>query len=672
MISIVVYGRNDAHGYNLHKRAALGINCMAEILSHATDEILFVDYNTPDDYPTFPEAIADTLTSNAIARLRVLRVRPAIHDRVKARTHLKAVEPVARNVAVRRSNPANRWILSTNSDMILAPREPWTSLDEIVGDLPNGFYHIPRFEVPESMWEGFDRAEPLRVIDRIRSLGRTMALNEVIFSVDFIKYDGPGDFQLIARDDLFRIHGFNEEMLLGWHVDSNIAKRLHLIYGAVGDLADRIRGYHCDHTRQATPSHERPWLANDWGAFVEDVIEPALPRQAESWGCAGDDIEEISLSRSAHQVYVESLDAVLGDGDVEPLPVRYTPESFDQSGYDPRHVVPFLMDLFSALPRVWNVAWLGAGRDVFELFCGLWERMGFRGHVLFDDQSASLLAEPRAFVKRVSAAVFEQQANVFVFAFGASSSELSDPLKAHGSGWRLLDDVTDACVSRRLIDVAARERARIAQGSAPRRFICVNAVHNRYEALVRREIAAAVTPFATRLRHGFVVPGALRQPPDADDALPAAAWIDEAVDVLEHAVAGPGGRRTEKEIVAPFGQRGYVLQSVPYERLFPGEYELVIQLRPRSPLTLLACLRPVIVEIVGGDGYLAREQLSYVLRRRLHVRFTVPIERRDGLSGVEVRLFRGRFADFVVTGLQLWKRNRHSPRAVAGIKGASE
>ena len=57
MISIVLYGRNDNYGYNLHKRAALSFNCMAEVLQEEGDEILFVDYNTPDDFPTFPEAI---------------------------------------------------------------------------------------------------------------------------------------------------------------------------------------------------------------------------------------------------------------------------------------------------------------------------------------------------------------------------------------------------------------------------------------------------------------------------------------------------------------------------------------------------------------------------------------------------------------------------------------
>ena len=134
MISIVLYGRNDNYGYNLHKRAALSLNCMAEVLTDPSDEILFVDYNTPDDFPTFPEAIQDTLTKRAREILRILRVRPRIHERFKSKTHLLALEPIARNVAVRRSSPSNRWILSTNTDMIFVP-QGGRSLSEIAREL---------------------------------------------------------------------------------------------------------------------------------------------------------------------------------------------------------------------------------------------------------------------------------------------------------------------------------------------------------------------------------------------------------------------------------------------------------------------------------------------------------------------------------------------------------
>ena len=71
MISLIIYGRNDSYGYNLQKRAAISFNCFAEILSDPDDEIIFVDCNTPNDLPTFAEAIYDILTPRAKALLRV-------------------------------------------------------------------------------------------------------------------------------------------------------------------------------------------------------------------------------------------------------------------------------------------------------------------------------------------------------------------------------------------------------------------------------------------------------------------------------------------------------------------------------------------------------------------------------------------------------------------------
>jgi len=164
MISVILYGRNDSHGYNLPKRATISINCIAELLGDEGDEILFVDYNTPNDLPTFIEAIYDTLTARAKSRLRVFRVRPELHTRLVERTHLSALEPHSRNIAIRRSNPQNRWILSTNTDMIFLPREGVASLADAVRDLPDAQYIVPRFDLPEPLWESFPRTDPDAVI----------------------------------------------------------------------------------------------------------------------------------------------------------------------------------------------------------------------------------------------------------------------------------------------------------------------------------------------------------------------------------------------------------------------------------------------------------------------------------------------------------------------------
>ena len=119
MISIITYGRNDNYSYNLVKRTAFSFNCLAEVMNDENDEILFVDYNTPDHLPTLPEAIWDTLTEKALARVKVIRISREIHEKIKGDSPLPILENVSRNAAIVRSNPANRWMLSTNPDVLL-------------------------------------------------------------------------------------------------------------------------------------------------------------------------------------------------------------------------------------------------------------------------------------------------------------------------------------------------------------------------------------------------------------------------------------------------------------------------------------------------------------------------------------------------------------------------
>src|SRR5262249_32503379 len=154
----------------------------AEALSEPEDEILFVDYNTPNDLPTFIEAIYDTLTDKAKSRLRVFRIRPELHARLVGRTHLAALEPHSRNIAIRRSNPRNRWVLLTNTDMIFIPRDKGPGLSDAVRDLPDALYILPRFELPEPLWESFPRGDPAWVMQACEELGLKLHLNEIALS----------------------------------------------------------------------------------------------------------------------------------------------------------------------------------------------------------------------------------------------------------------------------------------------------------------------------------------------------------------------------------------------------------------------------------------------------------------------------------------------------------
>ena len=639
MISIVLYGRNDSYGYNLHKRAALALNCMAEVLTHPADEILFVDYNTPDDFPTFPEAIADTLTRNASERLRILRVRPSVHARVKDATHLVAIEPIARNVAVRRSNPENRWILSTNTDMIFVPRTA-ASLSDIAATLGPGYYHLPRFEIPESVWEGFDRRDPAAVIARVGELGRTMFLNEIVYGAESIKYDAPGDFQLILRDDLCRIHGFDEQMLLGWHVDSNIARRLFLIYGVVGDVVDRIFGYHCDHTRQVTPMHRHKAPSNDLKRFIADVQQPDLTGQSLSWGCPDDEIEELRLTESASRVYVRALGSVLyGEWD-HPVEARYTPDSFGETAYDARHVLPFLMDLFVSLPRGVTVGWIGARADTFRMFAHAWRALGFGGRLLVDAWSAPLLPEEIPGVEMVGTLKIADAADVLVFDFGLPSDAHEPPGRVAANP-DAVDAAADTLLREAFHELVDAERARQRAGAAARRVLCLDAVHNHYEWIVQREIGAASTPFAARLRHGYVTRESLQ---DRWSASP-------SIEFLDVMTVGEGGVRSASGVAAPSGRRGYLVTG-PNEEFPPGHYEVTFSFGFGGPLVMAGMLRRVVAEVVAGSECLVQQRIN-PLARRVTLAFTVSRECADRRGVVEFRILRGRMIHFALTSVRV-------------------
>ncbi|MBI3236571.1 MAG: hypothetical protein HYZ48_02535, partial [Chlamydiales bacterium] len=222
MLSVLLYGRNDDHGYNYHKRLALSLNAIAHSLTDPEDEILFTDYNTSDDLPTLLEAIDDTLTEKAKSLIRIFRVRPEMHKQLST-SSLPLIEPIARNVALLRSRPSNRWILSTNPDMLFVPCDPHTSLSQIIADLPDGFYGLPRFELPERLWEScLDRSDPEKNFDFLRSKRAPLNLDTIVRMEPYLRYDAPWDFQLFLRKDLFHLNGFDERMQKGFHVDSNL------------------------------------------------------------------------------------------------------------------------------------------------------------------------------------------------------------------------------------------------------------------------------------------------------------------------------------------------------------------------------------------------------------------------------------------------------------------
>jgi hypothetical protein len=631
MLSLVLYGRNDNYGYNLHKRAALSLNCMAEVLNGKTDEIIFVDYNTPDDFPTFPEALADTLTEKARSLLRIIRVRPEIHrQRFESRTHLKAVESVSRNVAIRRSNPANPWILSTNTDMIFVPRRE-SSLTEAVAPFGDGFYCAPRIEIPETLWESYDRLDPAGVIAETRHWGSAAHLDEIVYGSDTILYDGPGDFQLILRRDLFEIHGFHEGMLLGWHLDSNIFKRLGFIHKSIGDAAQAVFGYHCDHTRQVTPAHAHKSPENDQTRFVDGVTSAHLPEQSESWGLADLELEEVSLDRSVNRTFRRALSLAISEPLALPLRAYYQSTAYDKTSAEPEHVLPFLLDIFSNFPRNENVLWLGQRGRLFELFRRCWSEIGFVGQIIVDKDSDAKLEK----FDGVSA---------FIFNFGSPD---------------LLVGEEGAFVKERFLDAAIGEVRYQNSDGVPRRFVGVNAIHNRFEGLIVGNIGCAKTPFSTRLRHGFLLPE-VRAKLNAD-----ASAAQQKQNWTSQMRVGAAGVRKGDLIATRPGNVGHFVYG-PYLALRPGKYRFCIGLNVNYTLKLLWSgasrqRHALTIELVFDENVQQIFDLSLndILKRSF--RFPVLITKRDSLKQIQLRLSSHDVTDIALESVVVEPTNKAAP-----------
>lgn len=488
MLSIIVYGRNDNHGYNLHKRAAISLNALAEVLDQPGDEIIFVDYNTPDDHPSFLEAIQDTLTDKARAVLRVLRLRPEQHRQLTTPGALRVVEPLSRNIALRRSNPLNRWVLNTNTDIILHLRRE--SLEELLTGLPDGFYQAPRIELPETLWESFDRKDAPSILAAVAQAAPALHLDEIVYGLDAVIFDGCGDFQLATREALFAIDGFDERMDRGWHVDSNMAVRMGLYYGQIQSLEQQVFAYHCDHTRQATSLHKAGHVGNDAAVFVDQVATADLPHQRDTWGANGVAIEELRLDGAAAQAYAANLTNVIGAPQAQPLTAGYRPDSYGVSDYDPRHTLPFLLDLVYSADRGMQLGWAGYKLDMLRLFADAWQAAGFtRPIALLEGTSMEHPA-----VEPVSREAWIKRNEIFVFDFG-------DPQPG-----KPLAKSQVAALAGALGALRNAETERRSVGLQPRRIAGIACVHNRYEKAFGSVVGVTLTPFSTRIRSGFARP----------------------------------------------------------------------------------------------------------------------------------------------------------------------
>jgi hypothetical protein len=259
MLSVVMAGRNDSYGFKPLERATHAINQWAMELRD-TDEIIFVDENTPNDRFTLPEMIKAHLSTQARSILRVLRIRPETHEAMGVQ--IPMAEYHAKNTGIKFAR--GHWVACTNTDTFPIGMPRPALLDAQYLYQAVAVKHIPVVD-----WiHAEDEGELLDCAGRIRERG--------IWK--------PGDFQLAHRDLWLKLMGYDEDLLYWGYNDSLLVQKAqHLTGGAICDIGPSgMKMYHLNHKTAQCPA--RGWY------FKRNIDEmPELSKRVTStnqstWG----------------------------------------------------------------------------------------------------------------------------------------------------------------------------------------------------------------------------------------------------------------------------------------------------------------------------------------------------------------------------------------------------
>lgn len=223
-ISASLIARNDGYGGNLRERATYCLNS----LIHTFDEVVFCDWNSPEDKPLIDEISSDIIKTGKLKTVIVSQKQASEltnHDPNAS----PCCEVLARNVAARRCS--GDMILATNIDIVVTERKHLREeeLDQ------NTFYTFSRRHIDLKDIEQFHPTE----IDKIQKF--------LYENKDRYWQHGPGgagayigdkwskvcccgDFQLANRNIWYTIRGFEESMIYRNFADTNIQKKADL-YG---------------------------------------------------------------------------------------------------------------------------------------------------------------------------------------------------------------------------------------------------------------------------------------------------------------------------------------------------------------------------------------------------------------------------------------------------------
>jgi len=268
--SVILTSRNDNYGGNLHQRTTMGITSLIE--NH--DEVIFVDWKTKNG-----EGVISNIKHKLPHTKKLKSIQVSNEFLIEKYPHFAnytIIESIGRNIAIRRAE--NEYIVSTNIDIVSTPLD-----NSILRE--NIFYTVPRRDIDENFHLGFQSYEELyntiwnnrnsyRPKDRIDSEEDKWSLINCC-----------GDYQIGHKNVWNQMKGFEESILFGCGIDTNVMKKASW-YSTIEVLDHYI--FHLNHGKNGDrDENESVPPMSDQNSIIRDFIETT---NSDNWGMFNEDL----------------------------------------------------------------------------------------------------------------------------------------------------------------------------------------------------------------------------------------------------------------------------------------------------------------------------------------------------------------------------------------------
>jgi hypothetical protein len=268
--SVILTSRDDNYGGNLHQRTTMGITSLIE--NH--DEVIFVDWKTKNG-----EGVISNIKNKLphTKKLKCIQVSSEfLSEKYPQILNYTIIESIGRNIAIRRAE--YDYIVSTNIDIVSTPLN-----NSILKE--NMFYTVPRRDVDENFHLGFQSYEELyKTIWNNRDSYRP---KDGIYSEEdkWSLINCCGDYQIGHKNVWNQMKGFEESILFGCGIDTNVMKKASW-YSTIEVLDHYI--FHLNHGKNGDrDENESVPPMSDQNSIIRDFTETT---NSDNWGMFDEDL----------------------------------------------------------------------------------------------------------------------------------------------------------------------------------------------------------------------------------------------------------------------------------------------------------------------------------------------------------------------------------------------